>query len=212
MKKFQRIVILSYCVIAAVVLVLFCVNQKITRTVQSVNDPAYEQKVDSVAFGYQLEQKFTPQYEKLDAFRIYVDTLACATEVGVLQISVMEENANNIFCSQIPVLELPEYGWVDIPVHLQLSCNQTYTIVLESIDCVDFGPKISFYDAKLAATKEQQGYNLIYAGMEVTNSALRITFTYAAAIEAYEYFVYYVFGLVVVSLLFGDTNSENEIL
>lgn len=210
MKKFQRIVILAYCVIAAVVLMLLGINQKITRTVQSVSGAAYEQKVDSVAFGYQLEQKFTPQYEKLDAFQIYVDTSACSADEGALQVSVMEENAKNIFSTQIPVSELPEYGWVDVLVHLQLSCNQTYTIVLESIGCIDFGPKISFYDAKLAATKEQQGYNLIYAGMEVTNSALRITFTYAVAIEAYEYFVYYIFGLVVVSLLFGDTNSENK--
>lgn len=210
MKKFQRIVILAYCVIAAVVLMLLGISQKITRAVQSVSGVAYEQKVDSVAFGYQLEQKFTPQYEKLDAFKIYVDTSACSTQAGVLQISVVEENSNNIFCSQIPVSELPEYGWVDIPVHLRLSCNQTYTIVLESIGCIDFGPKISFYDAKLAATEEQQGYNLVYAGMEVTNSALRITFTYEVAIEIYEYFAYYIFGLVVVSLLFGDTDSENK--
>ena len=61
------------------------------------------------------------------------------------------EESNAIFYSQIPVSELPQYGWVDIPVHLRLSCGQTYRIVLESVDCIDFGPKISFYDAKLAA-------------------------------------------------------------
>ena len=207
MKKIPQIILLIYCIAAFAALVFFCRNEKITRTVESVSGVAYEQKVDSIAFGYQLEQKFMPQYERLDILRIYVDTSECSREAGALQISVMEEQSNNIFCSQIPISELPQYGWVDIPVHLQLSCDQAYCIVLESIDCTDFGPKISFYDAKLAATKEQQGYDLTYAGMEVTNSVLRITFIYAVPIAIYEYLIYYIFGLVIVALIFGDVRD-----
>ena len=208
MKKIRWLIIAAYCTVIAVVLVLCCMNGKITRTVQSVSGVAYEQKVDSVAFGYRLEQMFKPQHEKLDTIKIYVDTSACSSEAGVLQISVTEES-DAVFYSQIPVSELPQYGWVDIPVHLQLSCDQTYCLVLESVDCIDFGPKISFYDAMLAATKEQQGYNLVYAGMEVTNSALRISFVYAVPIEVYEYFVFYIFGLAVAALIFGDSRLKN---
>ena len=65
------------------------------------------------------------------------------------------------------------------------------------MECVDFGPKISFYDAQLAATKEQQGYHLVYAGMDVNNSALRIRFNYKVPIKPYEYLGYYVFILFV---------------
>lgn len=205
MKKIGQVGMLLYGIVAAIVLVLLCINQKIVRTVQSVSGVAYEQKIDSIAFGYQVKQPFLPQYEKLDQFRIYADASACSRDAGSLQVTIADEDGRVVFDTDLAIQELPQYGWVEFEPDITVSTNQTYMLVLESVGCSDFGPKISFFDARLAATQEQKGLNLEYAGMEVVNSALRIAFIYTVPIAAYEYIIYYIFALVVGFFLFGDT-------
>lgn len=203
MKKWRKAGTAAGAVVLAAALAVPGITGRITRKVVSESGVAYEQKVDSVAFGYQLEQDFVPQYEKLDTLRLHIDAAGCAREQGALQVSILDENGNQVFRSAVPVSELPQYGWVDVPVRTRLTPGRVSTVVLESVDCADFGPKISFLDARLAAAAEQQSRNLVYAGMDVEHSALQAAFIYEVPIEIYAYFVYYVFGLFLILLLFA---------
>lgn len=201
MEKWRRTAVIAGGILLAVVLAGLCITGRITRKVVSESGVAYEQKVDSVAFGYRLEQEFAPWYECLDAVRIHVDASGCARELGELQVRITDGQGEQVFLDALPVSGLPQYGWVEVPVHVRLMPGETSTLVLESVGCVDNGPRISFLDARLAASAEQQGFHLVYAGMDVEHSALQAAFVYAVPIEIYEYFIYYVFGLLLIVLV-----------
>lgn len=201
MRRGKRTVLFAGSILLAVLLVVFCMTGRITRTVESRSGTAYEQKVDSVAFGFRLEQKFTPQYERLDAVRVHIDASGCARDVGALQVGIFDENGVQVFMTELPVADLPQYGWVEVPVQIQLTPARPSTLILESVGCADNGPKISFLDSRLAASAEQQGFSLVYAGMEIEHSALQAAFVYAVPIERYEYLAYYAFGLFLMFLV-----------
>lgn len=201
MKKTKSTALVACAVVLAAALAAAGFKGLITKTVESGSGVAYEQKVDSVAFGFKLEQDFVPQYAGLDAVRIHVDASACARESGELQVSILNEHDEQVFLSAVPVSGLPQYGWVEVPVHTRLEPGQVNTLILESVGCVDNGPKISFLDSRLAAAAEQQGFHLVYAGMDVEQSALKAAFIYAVPIEIYDYFAYFAFGLMLVSLI-----------
>lgn len=188
-------------VILAVALTALCITGQITRPVVSETGVAYDQKLNFAAFGYRLEQDFVPQHQYLDLVRVYVDTLECVRDVGTLQVSVLNQNGECMFETSLPISELPQYGWVEIPVHTQLAPGQINTFILESVDCVDHGPSVSFVDPELAADLEQQDCHLVYAGLEVENLTLRTAFHYVVPVEWYEYLVYYVFGLLLIVLV-----------
>lgn len=201
MKKWKSVGMAVCAIVLAALLAAAGIKGRITRTVASGSGVAYEQKVDSVAFGYKLEQDFVPQYADLDAVKIHIDASGCAREFGELQVSILNEHDEQVFFSALPVSGLPQYGWVEVPVHAPLEPGQVNTLILESVGCVDNGPKISFLDSRLAAAAEQQGFHLVYAGMDVEHSALKAAFIYAVPIEIYDYLVYFAFGLMLVSLV-----------
>lgn len=188
-------------IVLAAALVLLGVTGRVTRTVVSESGVAYEQKVDSVAFGFQLRQGFVPQYGRLDAVKVHVDTSGCAKDAGELQVSILGEGGGQAAFTSIPISELPQYGWVEARVNARLAPGKAGTLVLESVGCADNGPKITFLDSRLAASKEQKGQGLVYAGMDVEHSALKISFIYSVPIKMYEYLVYYVFGMMLVLML-----------
>lgn len=197
----RRWIVTGYGIIAAILLAVLGIGRKITDTVLSTSGVAYEQKVDSVAFGYKLEQPFDPQYQHLDAIRIYVDASSCSRKEGSLRAVIRDAAGEDIFISDLALGDLPQYGWIEIGTDLELSPGRMYTIVLEGVGTPDRGPKISILDAELAATEEQRGYTLAYAGMEVANTALRIAFAYAVPVGMRQYLTYLVFGLAVVLCL-----------
>lgn len=199
--KVRRIGVLAYSILSFFVLVALCMTQRVTRPVASQNGVAYDQKIDLGVFRHQIEQQFVPQYEQLDMLKVYVDASECAKETGSLLVMIMDENQKIVFDSAYDFSELPAYGWLEIATHLRLSTEHVYRILIKSVDCTGAGPKLSFFDAALAAAVEQQGHHLIYAGIEDANMALRITFTYKVPIKAYEYLVYYIFGLIIVFVL-----------
>lgn len=187
-------------IVLAAGLVVLGITGRVTRTVVSDSGVAYDQKVDSVAFGFQLHQPFVPQYGRLDTVKLHVDASGCAREKGELQVSVLGENGEQAGFAAIPVSALPQYGWVEARVGAYLVPGKKSTLVLESVGCVDNGPKITFFDSRLAASPEQQGFNLVYAGMDVEHSALRMAFMYEVPIKMYEYLTYYAFGMLLVFL------------
>lgn len=199
MQRNKIIAILAIALAAA--LVIMGINGRITRTALSRSGPAYEQKVDSVAFGFRLKQPFVPQHERLDIIKIHVDTSGCAKETGELQVSILDENAKQAAFASIPISDLPQYGWADACVNAKLAQGGVYTLVLESVGCVDNGPKITFLDSRLAASAEQKDFNLSYAEMDVAYSALKIQFVYEVPIKMYEYFTYYAFGIMMALLI-----------
>ena len=154
-----------------------------------------------MAYGYRLEQKFAPQYEYLDSVKVHVDASGCSREQGELQFGILDASGEQVFSGAVPIAGLPQYGWAEAPVHTRLVPGQVYTLVLESVGCVDNGPKISFVDAGLAASTEQQAFHLVYAGVETEDSALQASFVYAVPIEWYEYLAYYVFGLLLLAMV-----------
>lgn len=191
-------IIAIWAIVLAAVLAIIGINGRVTRTVLSRSGPAYEQKVDSVAFGFQLKQPFVPQHERLDAIKVHVDTSECAKETGELRISILDENDKQAAFVAVPISDLPQYGWAAAHVNAKLAQGQRYTLVLESVGCVDNGPKITFLDSRLAASAEQKGFNLEYAGMDVAYSALKMQFEYKDPIKMYEYSAYYAFGILMM--------------
>lgn len=209
MEKWRRMAVAACGILLAGTLAALCITGRVTREVVSESGVAYEQKVDSVAYGYQLEQDFVPQYGHLDRVEVHVDASGCARDQGELQVSILDGDGNRVFLGAVPVPELPQYGWVEVPVHVQLTPGEVSTLVLESVGCVDHGPKISFLDSRLAASAEQQGFHLVYAGMDVEHSALQAAFVYAVPIGVHEYLIYYVFGLgLIVFVLSGPVGKE----
>ena len=186
-----------YVVVVTVFVLLAAGNHTFTRETESVSGTAYEQKVESVAFGYALEQAFVPAQEYIKSISIYVETLERETDHGKLVFRIQDEMGEDVFDTAIDIAVLPPYGWQEIIIDKKFNINQTYTIIVESQDCVDLGPKIFFCEALLAATPEQQGYSLSYAGNEVDNTALRIKFKYEMPLAWYEYVIYGLFALAV---------------
>lgn len=201
MKNKKTIFLTGYIVVVGILVLWMGLRKEMTREVISDNRVAYEQKVDSVAFGYQLVQTFRPQYEGLRQISIYVDTNACAKDAGVLRVTVLNSEKEAVAIKDIPLAELPSYGWYTVETVQPLRKDEAYELVLESIDCVDLGPKISFYDAKLAASKEEEGETLTYAGMEVTNAALRLRFTYQVPVAGFVYLIYLIFGVLMGAII-----------
>lgn len=201
MKSRKNIFLITYTVILAMVVLWLGFRKEFTREYISNNRVAYEQKVDSVAFGYQLVQSFTPQYEGLDSIDIYVDTNSCSKDSGVLRVVIQDIKEEMVLIRDIALSELPSYGWYSVSLDEMLQCGEEYRLILESIDCLDLGPKISFYDARLAASREEMDQILTYAGMEVTNSALRLRFTYQIPVPLFAYVVYFVFGELIGVIL-----------
>lgn len=194
-------IIAFFGIALAAALIMLGINGRITRTVLSRSGPAYEQKADSVAFGFRLKQPFVPQHERLDVIKVHVDTSACAKETGELQVSILDENDKQAAFTAIPISGLPQYGWADAHVNAKLAPGKVYTLVLESVGCVDNGPKITFLDSRLAASAEQKGFNLAYAEMDVAYSALKIQFEYKIPIKMYEYSAYYAFGMMMMLMV-----------
>ena len=194
-------IIAFFGIALAAVLVIMGINGRVTRTVLSQSGPSHEQKVNSVAFGFQLKQPFVPQHERLDTIRVHVDTLECAKETGELHVSILDENAKQAAFAAIPVSDLPPYGWADAHVNAKLVPGKVYTLVLESIGCVDNGPKITFLISRPDVPAEQKGFNLAYAGVEAENTALRAQFVYEVPIKMYEYSAYYAFGMMMALLM-----------
>ena len=201
MEKGKKSVSLTLGILLIMVLIVSEITGWVTRNVESMSKAAYRQRVDSVAFGYQLKQDFVPQHELLDTIQIHVDASGCARDQGVMQFTILDQNSALVFCTEIPISELPQFGWAEVPVHTQLSLGQVYTLVLESVGCLDNGPAVSFVDSRIAATTEQQGFHLVYADMEVQYSALQVVFGYQVPIKLYEYPVYFVFGMLLILLL-----------
>lgn len=216
MKSKKKIFLTGYIIVVGIVVLWMGLHKEMTREVLSDNRVAYEQKVDSVAFGYQLAQTFRPQYEGLQQISIYVDTNSCVRENGVLRFSILDDTKEVVMVKDIMLSELPSYGWYTVVIEQPLIPDEEYQLILESIDCVDLGPKISFYDAKLAAAQEEKGETLTYAGVEVSNAALRIRFTYEVPVAEYVYAIYFIFGLLMGAIILnileskGGTYAENE--
>ena len=194
------------CVIIVLAIVVW--RHPFTNEMISTNGPAYGQKVNSVAFGYRLEQQFTPIESGLSSIDIYVDTTECSTENGKLQVCIWNQTNEQCFRQDIPLSELPEYGWYKVLLDVQLQKGEKYRLVLESIDCIDLGPQISFFAANQAATPEQITDTLLYAGQEVPNAALRIRFYYEIPVKWYVYGVYVLFAFIIGMWVIRLFNKE----
>ena len=194
------------CVIIILAVVAWC--HPFTNELISTNGAAYEQQVNSVAFGYQLDQQFIPIENGLSAIDIYVNTTECSTESGKLQFSIWNQLNEPCFIKDIPLSELPEYGWYRVLLDTQLQKGEQYRLVLESVDCVDLGPQISFFAANQAAAPEQITDTLIYAGQEVSNAALRIRFYYEVPVKWYIYGVYVLFAAIIGMWMISFFNKE----
>lgn len=197
----RKKIIAILAIVLAAALAAMGISGRVTRKVLSRSGTAYEQKVDSVAFGFQLKQPFVPQYEWLDTIKVHVDTSGCASKTGELYAGILDENGKQAAFAAIPMSDLPQYGWAAVRVNAKLVRGQLYTLVLESVGCVDNGPKITFLDSRLAASAEQKGFNLSYAGMDVAYSALKMQFEYKVPIKMYEYSAYYAFGILMMLMV-----------
>lgn len=201
LEKWRRTAVIAFGILLAGALAALCVTGRITREVVSENKVAYEQMLESIAFGFQAKQDFVPQHEYLDSVKVHVDASGCAREQGELRFGILDASGEQVFSGAVPVAELPQFGWAEASIHTRLAPGQVYTLVLESVGCVDNGPKISFVDAGLAASTEQQAFHLVYAGVETEDSALQVSFVYAVPIEWYEYLAYYIFGLLMLAMV-----------
>lgn len=200
-KTWKGVGAASAGIVLAVLMVWLGIAGHITRTVTSDGSVAYEQWVDAAFFGFRFQQGFVPQYERLDAVKVHVDTTGCAKETGEMRVVVLGGDGVQAASASIPISELPVYGWAEARLDARLVPGETSTLVIEFAGCADNGPKMAFLDARLAAYAEQQGLGQDNAGAGVELPVARLAFVYGVPIKIYEYIAYYVFGMMLVLLV-----------
>lgn len=199
----DKILVGIFCASIIIGLIIIGVRFPFTNEVIVTNGSAYDQKIDSIAFGYCVEQPFAPKKRGLSSISIYVNTTECAVDKGKLRFSIWNQQDELIFNHDILLSELPQYGWYEVELGMSLSKDELYRLVLECLDSVDFGPQISFIEADLGATPEEDMFTLSYAGKEIPNSALRVKYLYKEPVKWFVYIVYIVFALIVFTWVKG---------
>lgn len=190
MKKIRMIGVI---VIVSIVFLIFGLKLHMSNEVISENQISYEQTIPSIAHGYRMKQCFVPQYEKIEEICIYVDALSCAREQGYLSILLLDESQDVYYEKEIPFSDLPDYGWVEVVSDIDVEKQECYSLVLESMEAVDDGPKISFYASEIAASVEEINQPFSYADIEMEDCDLRMRFVYQVEIRKDEYLILYLF-------------------
>lgn len=205
--------VVSFFLAAAMVLVILYLcffrlpARSVTKEVIAQNGVAYEQKINSVAYGYALTQPFVPQYERLKRLEIYIDAIDCDKSQGVLQMTLTDAQNQVLVQKKTALQDLPEYGWLEFETDIVLSTKEQYALTVETLEALGDGPRISFYSAELAASEEEKGQVLTYAGNPVEDAVLRAEFTYIVPAAARVYLVYAVFLLGMAALVLSHMFS-----
>ena len=193
-KNFVSLLIIIAGTLAIILFV--CLAPSLIRTtISSENQVSYDQPIPSVAHWYVLSQQFTPQHEQIQSLEIYTNSLACDKTQGYLSARILDSNHEVLYENQIPLSQLPDYGLSTILKDMKLQTLETYELALEAIGTTDDGPTISFYPTTLAASTEENNASLLYAGLPMENSVLRIVFHYSIPLSAVNIVIYCLFIL-----------------
>ena len=201
----KKIIMFGSLVVATILFWVYIPNVKMANEVISENQVSYDQPIPSIAHGYRIRQDFTPVNKRIDTISIYIDALSCSKEQGYLDIKLLDKTQQICYENQIPFTELPDYGWVDVVLDVEVTEQATYALVLESMEAIDDGPKISFYASDIAACTEEINQPFLYADIPMEECVLRMRFTYQVELVNEEYIILYLFVMFLVSMLISSS-------
>lgn len=173
----------------------------------STNKVAYDRSFHSIAHGNVVSQQFIPQYNYIKSLKICVREVQCDMSQGYLQSCILDSEENVIYEGALPLAELGATGWHTIFTDVELNAGQTYYLNMNIVDALDDGPKLSFYTAFNAASIEEKGQVLIYAGAPVENGVLKVSFEYLKPLYKFDYLAYYFFTIFIVIFLITNMNK-----
>ena len=176
----------------------------------STNKVAYDKTLPSIAHGNTVSQQFVPQYNNIKSLKIAVREMACDISQGYLQACILDSEKNFVLEEKIPLTELASPGWRLIFSDIELIAGETYYLNLDAVDVPDGGPGLSYYTMLNAASREEEGQELTYAGSKVECGNLKINFEYLKPLDKFDYLAYYLFAIFMVSFII--TNLKRRML
>lgn len=205
----KKILTVFICIVASVIFV--CTAPSFIRiTISSENQIAYEQPIPSVAHGYVLSQQFIPQYDDVERIEIYINMLNCDRTKGFIHVQIMDADTASepVYDNSIPLSELPMFGMTAIAENVKLHSGNGYHLMIEAVDTIDDGPVISFYPAAIAASEEENGFQLSYNHLPLEDSVLRASFYYSVPLSPINYIVYCLF--IVFIIFFVSSRMDDK--
>lgn len=161
----------------------------------SINKVAYDESFPSIAHGYTISQKFVPQYNHVKSLKVYVREIQCDISQGWLQCSILDSGENIICQEKLSLAEVISPGWYTIFEEVELTKGEMYYLNINTVGSLDDGPSLSFYTTLNAASKEEEGQKLFYAGFPIENCTLKVSFEYLKPLHRFEYLAYYFFAI-----------------
>jgi hypothetical protein len=203
---------IKYCllIIFTICFVLIIPLRFIKRTETSANKPGHEMSIPTVAYGYLISQQIVPNYDYIDSIVLCINSLNCDTSQGSLSIHLLDFDMNAVYENNIPLSELPTYGWFDAIKNVTVSSGDTYYLTVETIDCIDDGPAISYFRSNTAAAAEEENHQLTYAYLPLDDCVLKLRIIYDEPLSRPEYIVYYIFILFIASFLYTNIVKKHE--
>lgn len=198
MKKIKYVLLVLFTLIFLLIIPL----RGIYRTEVSSNKPGHEMPIPSMSYGYQIAQELCPLNDYIDSLLLYIKSLNCETNQGYLSIHLLDSNLTSVYENNIPLSELPTYGWFEAVSDVEVVARNTYYLTVETIDAVDDGPVISYFRGDNAESCEEEGGQLTYAYLPLDECTLKLRIIYNVGLSRYEYVVYYVFILFIISFVY----------
>jgi hypothetical protein len=197
MKKIKYALIILFILIISLIIPI----KGIYRTKVSNNKPGHEMPIPSMAHGYQISQQICPAKDYIDSLFLCISSLNCDTQQGYLSVNLIDSNNVTVYENNIPLSELPTYGWFEAVSGVEVTAGDTYYLTVETIDATDDGPVISYYRSDHAEAVEEEGGLLTYAYLALDECTLKLRIIYNVGLSGYEYIVYYVFIIFIVSFI-----------
>lgn len=176
----------------------------------STNKVAYDSSFQSIAHGNTVSQQFVPQYNHIKSLKIVIREIACDMSQGYLQACILDSGKNLVREEKIPLAEVVSTGWRSIFSEVNLIKGQTYYLNLNVVDTLDHGPGLAFYPTLIAASKEEEGQELTYAGVLVENGCLKVSFEYEKPLYKSDYLAYYLFVIFISSFFIVNIKKIGE--
>jgi hypothetical protein len=197
MKKIKYVLLILFTIIFLLIIPL----RGIYRTEVSNNKPGHEMSIPSMSYGYQISQELCPSGDYIDSLLLWISSLNCETNQGYLSIHLLDSNLTSVYENNIPLSELPTYGWFEAVSGVEVTAGNTYYLTAETCDAVDDGPMISYFRDDNAESCEEEGGQLTYAYLPLDECTLKLRIIYNNGLFRYEYVVYYVFILFIASFV-----------
>lgn len=164
----------------------------------SINKAAYDETFPCIAHGNTVSQQFVPQYNYIKKLEICIREVKCDVSQGYLQFCILDAEKERVYEAEISLAEMPSPGWYTVFSDIELMAGKIYYLNIDAVDVLDEGPGLAFFTVINAECREEEGQELTYAGFNVENGKLKVSFEYIKPLDKFDYLAYYLFAIFIV--------------